>query len=188
MEVSDNLHAPAALLLERRSHWSGVWMYPGVGLNIVAKRKFLVSPGIEPWWSGNLTCHYYASWLPCIHKGKCNVLVHATKVCVCVSAGIAPVILNFAFDGGECALPCLSHFITRKTAPNVNVTGSWVDLHAHPDDLEMRNISCLCPESNWNSLVPYIHIIFYLTLRWISNGACNSDIIEVQIAFKANVP
>jgi hypothetical protein len=32
----------------------------------VAKRKFLMSPGIEPWQSGILTCHHYANWFPCI--------------------------------------------------------------------------------------------------------------------------
>jgi hypothetical protein len=51
MEVSDQLHAPTTLLLEKISigtHWIGGWVGPRSGLGAVEKRKILHLPGIEP--------------------------------------------------------------------------------------------------------------------------------------------
>jgi hypothetical protein len=46
MEVSGELHAPAALPPEKE-HWIGGRMGPRVGLDAVAKRKILTLPVIE---------------------------------------------------------------------------------------------------------------------------------------------
>jgi hypothetical protein len=48
MEVSDQLHAPAALLRGKNSgiHWIGGWVDPTAGL-VVVKLKFLSLPGLE---------------------------------------------------------------------------------------------------------------------------------------------
>jgi hypothetical protein len=51
-----------------------------------------------------------------------------------------------------------------------------------------KKVSCPCPELNQNSLVSYIHIIFYLILPWLSNGVFNSNTIYVQMAFEADAP
>jgi hypothetical protein len=51
MEVSGQLHAPAALPRGERTrgtHWIGDWMDPRADLDVVEKRKILLVPGIEP--------------------------------------------------------------------------------------------------------------------------------------------
>jgi hypothetical protein len=50
LEVSGQLHAPAALALGKEpsdTHWIGGWVGPRAGLDDVEKRKFLTLPGLE---------------------------------------------------------------------------------------------------------------------------------------------
>jgi hypothetical protein len=52
MEVSGQLHAPAALLPGERSlsiRWIEGWVGPRAGLDDVEKRKFLTVQGLELW-------------------------------------------------------------------------------------------------------------------------------------------
>jgi hypothetical protein len=51
MEVSGQLHAPAALPPGERApgtHWIRCWVSPRVGLDVVEERKILHCRGIEP--------------------------------------------------------------------------------------------------------------------------------------------
>jgi len=51
MEVSGQLHAPAALPPEKEppgTHWIGGWVGSRAGLGAVKKKKFPAPPGIEP--------------------------------------------------------------------------------------------------------------------------------------------
>jgi hypothetical protein len=50
MEVSSQLHAPAALLPGKKppgTHWIGGWVDPRAGMDDVEKRKFLTLLGLE---------------------------------------------------------------------------------------------------------------------------------------------
>jgi hypothetical protein len=50
MEVSDHLHAPAALTPRKEpsvSNWIGGWMGPGTGLDDVGKKNTWPLPGLE---------------------------------------------------------------------------------------------------------------------------------------------
>jgi hypothetical protein len=52
LEVSSQLHAPAALPQEKDppppdTHWIGSWVDPRTGLDDVEERKFLTLPGLE---------------------------------------------------------------------------------------------------------------------------------------------
>jgi hypothetical protein len=58
------------------------------------------------------------------------------------------VFITLALDGGEWSVLRSGRFTPEERAPDMHLTGGWMELRAGLDAMEKRLMSCPCRESN----------------------------------------